>query len=85
MGLTAAGTEIVTGTGTGGLSAVATEGIAVGGMFVTIALVYLLTYLDLIDAIDGEYDRLRRVLSTIIVLFGLVFVGIIFLELNAIS
>lgn len=82
MGLTAAGTEVVTGNGLGGISALTTNGNAVGGVFATVALAYVLGYLDVLDAVETEHARIRRMLVTASVPLAMVFVGIILTEIG---
>lgn len=80
MGLTAAGTEIVTEGIPGGLSAVTSDGTAIGGVFASMAFIYVLAYLDLLDAAEGEHALLWWTLVTALVPLGMVFVSIVFVN-----
>lgn len=52
-------------------------GAGVGGIFVAATLIWLLAYLDLLDASDLQSDRLRQTLAATIVPLFVVFVGIV--------
>lgn len=51
-------------------------GAGIGGIFVAAALIYLLAYLDLLDAVDADARMRGALVATIIPLF-IVFVGIV--------
>lgn len=82
MGLTATGTGIVTGAGGGGLSAVAEVGTAIASVFATVALIYTLAYIYLVDAMKGDHDRLQRTLKAAIIPLGVVFISIVLYEVT---
>lgn len=77
MGLTAGGTEIVIGAGGEGISALSTEATAVGSVFALTALVFVLAYIDILDAAESDNKQLRRLLVTVSIPLALVFVATI--------
>lgn len=82
MGLTAIVSSAASSSSAGaGVSASATSllspvGAGVGGIFVAAALIYLLAYLDLLDAVEVEAPVRTALVSAIIPLF-IVFAGIV--------
>lgn len=52
-------------------------GLGVGGIFVAAALIYLLAYLDLVDAVEEDMAAIRRVLLAAIIPLIVVFAGIV--------
>lgn len=82
MGLTAIVSSAASSSSAGaGVSASATSllspvGAGVGGIFVAAALIYLLAYLDLLDAVDVDPPVRTAIVSAIIPLF-VVFAGIV--------
>ena len=79
MGSTVAGTGLVGGSGFagGGLPVTATVGTSVGSVIATIALIYVLAYLDLFEAADRDIEGLRATLIAAAVPLALVFVTIV--------
>lgn len=82
MGLTAIISSAASSSAAGaGVTASATSmlapvGAGVGGIFVAAALIYLLAYLDLLDAVEGRTPSRGAVVATVIPLF-VVFAGIV--------
>lgn len=52
-------------------------GAGIGGVFVAAALIWLLAYLDLLDASELQSDRFRQTLAATIIPLFVVFVGIV--------
>jgi len=79
MGSTVAGTELVSGSGFagGGLPVTATVGTSIGGVVATIALIYVLAYLDLFEAAEYEIEGLRTTLVAAAIPLVIVFVSIV--------
>lgn len=82
MGLTAIISSAASSSSAGaGVSASVTSmlspvGAGIGGIFVAAALIYLLAYLDLLDAVDSDTRIRGALIATIIPLF-IVFMGIV--------
>lgn len=79
MGSTVAGTGLVGGSGFagGGLPVTATVGTSVGSVIATLALIYVLAYLDLFEAADHDVEGVRETLIAAIIPLTLVFVTIV--------
>ena len=82
MGAIVAGTELVTGGGfgDGGLVGTAPVGTGIGGVIATVALIYVLAYLDLFEAADYDVEGLRATLVGAAVPLAIVFVVIVLYE-----
>lgn len=52
-------------------------GLGVGGVFVSVALIYLLAYFNLLDSADIEFAPVRGFVAATIVPLALVFAGIV--------
>jgi amino acid transporter len=73
MGLTA----IVSSATSTAVSMLSPVGMGVGGVFVAGALLFLLSYLDMLDASSVEDQQLRQTLVAIIVPLAVVFAGVV--------
>lgn len=80
MGVTVVDSGIVVAGEATGLSATSQVGAAIGGVFATVALIYALAYLDLVDAAEPDYGHIQLLLISSIVPLAVVFVGIILFE-----
>lgn len=62
------------------LSLLSTQGVGIGGIFVTALLAYLLAYLNVVEASERNRQGLRSLLVAAIVPLALVFAGIVTFE-----
>lgn len=76
MGLTA----IVSNAPSSEVSLLSRVGVGVGSLFVSVALIFLLGYLDLFDAAGWESDQHRRTLVATIIPLAVVFAAIVFFQ-----
>lgn len=86
MGATAAAAGAGASAGAAGASVSAATslfvsvGLGIGGIFVAAVLVFLLAYLDLLDAADPESSAVRRTLIATVVPLFLTFAGVVVFE-----
>jgi len=78
MGLTAVGSSVASSTTS--LSLLSAPGVGAGGIFLTAVLVYLLAYLNVIEAGGPEQRQLRAFLITASLPLVVVFAGIVAFE-----
>lgn len=62
------------------LSLLSSQGVGIGGIFVTALLAYLLAYLNVVEASERNRRGLRSLLVAAIVPLALVFAGIVTFE-----
>lgn len=62
------------------LSLLSSQGVGIGGIFVTALLAYLLAYLNVVEASERNRQGLRSLLVAAIVPLALVFAGIVTFE-----
>lgn len=77
MGLTAIVSSAGAGVSASALSLLSPVGLGVGGVFVAAALIYLLAYLDLLNASEAEHRALRRMLVATIIPLSVAFAGVV--------
>jgi hypothetical protein len=55
-------------------------GLGVGSLFVSVTLIYLLAYFNIVDAADIKFGPIRRFVGAVIVPLSFVFAGIVLFQ-----